>query len=114
LFLRGKEIENDDERESEGDWPGLQAMEALWEDLSREPDRVESPSWHQDLLKETESRVESGEATFPNRVLDQVVVDFDGSVLEIDFQGVPSTKRIADRLVQAALGQDPPVSLPPL
>jgi hypothetical protein len=42
----------------------LQAMEALWEDLSREPDRIESPSWHQDLLKETESRVESGEATF--------------------------------------------------
>jgi hypothetical protein len=34
----------------------LQAMEALWEDLSREPDRIESPSWHQDLLKETESR----------------------------------------------------------
>jgi hypothetical protein len=42
----------------------LQAMESLWEDLSRELDRIESPSWHQDLLKETESRVESGEATF--------------------------------------------------
>ena len=39
----------------------LQAMEALWEDLSREPDRIESPSWHQDLLKETERRVESGQ-----------------------------------------------------
>jgi len=37
---------------------------ALWEDLSREPDRIESPKWHQDILKETESRVESGEATF--------------------------------------------------
>ena len=32
----------------------LQAMEALWEDLSREPDRIESPSWHEDVLKETE------------------------------------------------------------
>jgi hypothetical protein len=42
----------------------LQAMEALWEDLSREPDRIESPSWHQDVLKETERRVESGEARF--------------------------------------------------
>ena len=43
----------------------LRAMEALWEDLSREPDRIESPSWHQDVLKDlTESRVESGEATF--------------------------------------------------
>lgn len=42
----------------------LQAMEAPWEDLSREPDRIESPSWHQDILRETERRVESGEATF--------------------------------------------------
>ena len=42
----------------------LQAMEALWEDLSREPDHIESPSWHQDVLKETESKVESGEAMF--------------------------------------------------
>jgi hypothetical protein len=33
----------------------LQAMEAP---------RIESPSWHQDLSKETESRVESREATF--------------------------------------------------
>jgi hypothetical protein len=41
----------------------LQAMEALWEELSREPDRIDSPSWHQDLLKDTENRVESGEAT---------------------------------------------------
>ena len=42
----------------------LQAMEALWDDLSREPDRIESPGWHEDVLKETERRVESGEATF--------------------------------------------------
>ena len=42
----------------------LQAMEALWDDLSREPDRIESPNWHEDVLKETERRVESGEATF--------------------------------------------------
>jgi hypothetical protein len=38
-------------------------MEALWDDLSREPDRIGVPSWHQ-VLKETESRVESGEAMF--------------------------------------------------
>jgi hypothetical protein len=42
----------------------LQAMEALWEDLSREPDRIDSPGWHHDVLKETGSRVESGKATF--------------------------------------------------
>ena len=40
------------------------AMEALWVDLSREPDRIESPSWHKDVLEETERRVGSGEATF--------------------------------------------------
>ena len=45
----------------------LQAMEALLEDLRREPDHVEAPSWHQYVLKETKSRVESGEATFSDR-----------------------------------------------
>lgn len=42
----------------------LQAMEAIWVDLSREPDRIESPPWHKNVLEETERRVESGEATF--------------------------------------------------
>ena len=42
----------------------LQAMEAIWVDLSREPDRIESPPRHKDVLEETERRVESGEATF--------------------------------------------------
>jgi gamma-glutamyltranspeptidase/glutathione hydrolase len=45
----------------------LRAMKALWEDLSREPDRIELPSWHQDVLKETESGGESGAATFSAR-----------------------------------------------
>ena len=42
----------------------LLAMEAIWADLSREPDRIESPPWHKDVLEETERRVGSGEATF--------------------------------------------------
>jgi hypothetical protein len=42
----------------------LQAMEALWDDLSRQPDDIHSPIWHQDALKDTEERVQSGEATF--------------------------------------------------
>ena len=42
----------------------LQAMEAIWVDLSREPDRIESPAWHKVALEETERRVESGEVTF--------------------------------------------------
>lgn len=38
----------------------LQAMEALWVDLSRNDAKIKSPSWHGDVLKETESRVASG------------------------------------------------------
>jgi hypothetical protein len=42
----------------------LELMEAIWTDLSRDPDRLESPTWHKDVLEETEKRVESGEAVF--------------------------------------------------
>jgi hypothetical protein len=42
----------------------LQVMEAIWADLSREPNQVESPKWHQEVLEETERRVVSGEAVF--------------------------------------------------
>lgn len=39
-------------------------MEAIWADLSRAPERVESPTWHQEVLEETERRVASGQAVF--------------------------------------------------
>ena len=39
----------------------LQIMEALWADLSRADSEVESPAWHQDVLKETEARVAAGQ-----------------------------------------------------
>jgi hypothetical protein len=42
----------------------LQAMEALWEDLSRNPDTIESPSWHEDVLRERQERLAAGEASF--------------------------------------------------
>jgi hypothetical protein len=42
----------------------LQVMEAIWADLSREPNQVESPKWHQEVLEETERRVVAGEAVF--------------------------------------------------
>lgn len=42
----------------------LQVMEALWEDISREEDRVEVPQWHKDLLDERESLVREGKAQF--------------------------------------------------
>lgn len=42
----------------------LQIMEALWEDLRRHSDALESPEWHRDVLEERERRIASGEATF--------------------------------------------------
>jgi len=36
-------------------------MEALWVDLSRNQDNVPSPSWHEQILKEREERLKSGE-----------------------------------------------------
>lgn len=38
----------------------LQAMETLWVDLSKDESGIESPSWHGDVLKETEEKVTSG------------------------------------------------------
>ena len=38
----------------------LKVMHALWEDLAREEDAIESPAWHGDVLRETEERVRSG------------------------------------------------------
>jgi len=42
----------------------LRAMEALWEDLSRSPENLPSPSWHEQVLEEREARIKSGEAKF--------------------------------------------------
>lgn len=42
----------------------LMALEALWEDLSRNEETLESPAWHQDELRATEQRVESGAEKF--------------------------------------------------
>ncbi|MCF6283675.1 MAG: addiction module protein [Candidatus Hydrogenedentes bacterium] len=44
----------------------LQTMEALWADLSRTGDNVESPPWHKDVLEETNARFDAGK----ERVLD--------------------------------------------
>ena len=38
----------------------LRTLEELWEAITREGDRYESPGWHQEALKETQQRVESG------------------------------------------------------
>jgi len=41
----------------------LRAMEALWADLSRHEEEIESPPWHEQILKEREDRVRSGQET---------------------------------------------------
>ena len=39
----------------------LQAMEMLWEDLSRREENVPSPDWHDAVLREREAALERGE-----------------------------------------------------
>jgi hypothetical protein len=39
----------------------LRVMEAIWEDLSRDAEQVESPDWHREALEETGRRLESGQ-----------------------------------------------------
>ena len=38
----------------------LRTLEELWEYITREGDRYESPSWHERQLKETQACVECG------------------------------------------------------
>ena len=42
----------------------LRLMEALWADLSRNADALESPDWHREVLEERERCIASGEARF--------------------------------------------------
>lgn len=39
----------------------LRVMEAIWEDLSKEDEEVQSPGWHQKSLQETERRHSEGQ-----------------------------------------------------
>jgi hypothetical protein len=42
----------------------LQAMEALWDDLCRQPENIPVEQWHQDLLDERERLISQGKAAF--------------------------------------------------
>lgn len=42
----------------------IQAMEALWEDLSRNVENFKSPEWHGEVLEARQKLVESGQAEF--------------------------------------------------
>ncbi len=39
----------------------LRVMEAIWEDLSKDDDQIESPDWHLQVLQETDQRLRSGQ-----------------------------------------------------
>ena len=38
----------------------LKIMEVLWKDLSNNEEKSDSPVWHEDVLKETENRMNDG------------------------------------------------------
>lgn len=40
----------------------LAAMEALWADLARTPEAIDSPAWHQDVLEERGQRLAEGQS----------------------------------------------------
>ena len=42
----------------------LQAMEALWADLTRTAEQFESPAWHEQVLVEREQGLRSGKDVF--------------------------------------------------
>lgn len=42
----------------------LRLIEQLWDELSREPESVDSPAWHAEALAEAEQAVAHGKATF--------------------------------------------------
>lgn len=39
-------------------------MDTPWDDLCRDPDALESPAWHEDVLRERDQQVAAGEAEF--------------------------------------------------
>ena len=42
----------------------MELMEALWDDLSRSPEKLESPAWHEGVLQERRQRIQACEETF--------------------------------------------------
>ena len=41
----------------------LNIMETLWEDLTRDEKKLDSPIWHKDILKNREEALSTGKAT---------------------------------------------------
>lgn len=42
----------------------IQVMEIIWDDLCHTADGIESPSWHEDVLREREEALKSGTDKF--------------------------------------------------
>jgi len=42
----------------------VRLMEEIWQDLSAHEQKVESPSWHGEIIAERIAKVEEGKATF--------------------------------------------------
>ena len=42
----------------------LQAMEAIWMDLSNQDSGYVPPQWHNEILKERQKRIDSGDISF--------------------------------------------------
>jgi len=42
----------------------LQAIDQLWDSLTRSGNEIASPDWHQDVLAERKERAQRGEAKF--------------------------------------------------
>ena len=42
----------------------VHVMEQLWDSLLQDQNRLESPTWHRDVLEQRRRRIESGDAHF--------------------------------------------------
>jgi hypothetical protein len=42
----------------------IRAMEEIWEDLCQNPDKLSSPSWHEEILLDREERIKNGDDKF--------------------------------------------------
>ena len=56
----------------------IAVMEKLWDDLCRDPEAIQSPTWHKDVLEAREKEIKEGRAKFKSfdrakkRIRDQV------------------------------------------
>ncbi len=42
----------------------LQVMELLWDSIIKDENKIESPNWHDDVLKERKAKIDKNESGF--------------------------------------------------